>query len=689
MSREPDPVVHEGTDICLVYMPFAPIDPPPLGMALLTGGAKKAGLSIATMYPSFTFAESIGYFIYRAVLEAIGGFQIAEWTFSNAAFPDFRPDDEAFLREYLDSERLRDPDKFDLLFCDEVSFREMLRRLRTAADAFIDELARTIADRRPGIVGCSSTYYQNCASLALLRRLKELNPGTITMMGGANCEGSMGMVIKRAFPWVDVVVSGEADELFVPLCLRLLDAGAGALQQECPASVFTSSHKGNVSADDASVAMVTELDDLPLPDYSEYFRERAMFSYETVLSAAGLSIETSRGCWWGRRRQCAFCGGNGARIPHRAKSPGRVLREIDTLSGLYSVGRFVTTDNILAPSYFTSVLRALAGTHPPKYSFFFSVPSNLSEAQCKRLAAAGVTRMQPGIESLHDGLLAILNKGNTAAGNVALLKYARENGIKTTWNILVDIPGEKDEWYAETASWMPLIAHLQPPHKIMSIHFERFSPYYRDQARHGLVLVPHRWYSSIYPLTPDELQDFARQFENRNEAAPREKSGRRALETAALAWMRLHGGGALERAAPMLSVCEEDGRSVIRDTRPCAAAAESVLDGLVDMVHRACRAPRTPESISRIIRGAVKREVQPAAIGEALQSLVDRRLLLHLGRRYLALALREPFEPLSHPPDDGLPRLKSLMSRSGKSYWEIMETLDRNVASRHLSASLT
>ena len=298
MSREPDPVVHEGTDICLVYMPFAPIDPPPLGMALLTGGAKKAGLSIATMYPSFTFAESIGYFIYRAVLEAIGGFQIAEWTFSNAAFPDFRPDDEAFLREYLDSERLRDPDKFDLLFCDEVSFREMLRRLRTAADAFIDELARTIADRRPGIVGCSSTYYQNCASLALLRRLKELNPGTITMMGGANCEGSMGMVIKRAFPWVDVVVSGEADELFVPLCLRLLDAGAGALQQECPASVFTSSHKGNVSADDASVAMVTELDDLPLPDYSEYFRERAMFSYETVLSAAGLSIETSRGCWW-------------------------------------------------------------------------------------------------------------------------------------------------------------------------------------------------------------------------------------------------------------------------------------------------------------------------------------------------------------------------------------------------------
>ncbi|MEW6367820.1 MAG: RiPP maturation radical SAM C-methyltransferase [Acidobacteriota bacterium] len=688
MNGGPVRMAETGVDVCLVYMPYAPIEPPPLGIALLAGGARRAGLSVAALYPSFMFAERIGYFVYRAVLEAIGGFQIAEWTFSKVAFADFRPDDETFLSEYLDSERRHDPAKFDLLFRDEGSFLEALQGIRAAAEPFINELAREIMERQPKIVGCSSTYYQNCSSLALLRKLKELSPGTITMMGGANCEGSMGVVVKRAFPWVDVVVSGEADELFVPLCRRLLEPGKDALGQELPSGVFTSRIQGETPAMDAPVAMVTGLSELPLPDYSEYFEERASFSYETALSAPSLSIETSRGCWWGHKGQCAFCGGNGQRICYRAKRPDQVLLEIGALSDRYSVSRFVATDNILDLSYFTSVLRELAGTDPPMYSFFFSVASNLSEAQCKRLVEAGVTRMQPGIESLHDELLALMNKGNTAVGNIALLKFACENGIKTTWNILVDIPGEQDEWYGEMAELIPLIAHLQPPHKIMSVHFERFSSYHRDQARHGLALTPHRWYSYVYPLTPGELHDFARLFENQNRAAPGETRGRRALEKAALAWMQSHSRGESEQEPPMLTVREENGRSVIRDTRPCAIANEAVLDDIAAVVYRACHAPRSLETLSRILGSSTERFFSGAAISRAVEDLSERRLLLQLSGRHLALALREPLKPFVYPPDYSLPRLQSVLSRSGKSYWRVLEALDRQVASRHLSILL-
>ena len=48
-------------------------------------------------------------------------------------------------------------------------------------------------------------------SLALLRRVKELDPSVVTMLGGANCEAEMGWAAIRAFPWVDFVVpDGES-----------------------------------------------------------------------------------------------------------------------------------------------------------------------------------------------------------------------------------------------------------------------------------------------------------------------------------------------------------------------------------------------------------------------------------------------------------------------------------------------
>ena len=61
------------------------------------------------------------------------------------------------------------------------------------------------------LVGVSSTFPQNCAALALLRRLKARHPTIRTAMGGGNCEGPMGAAIHELFPFVDYVCSGEGD----------------------------------------------------------------------------------------------------------------------------------------------------------------------------------------------------------------------------------------------------------------------------------------------------------------------------------------------------------------------------------------------------------------------------------------------------------------------------------------------
>src|SRR3954454_17752260 len=103
-----------------------------------------------------------------------------------------------------------------------------MRWVRGHCVAYVEHLADAIVARRPRIVGCSSVFQQHCASLALLKRIRELKPDTVLLMGGANCEGEMGVETVRTFPWVDCVVSGEADGMFPELCRTLLAQGRDA-----------------------------------------------------------------------------------------------------------------------------------------------------------------------------------------------------------------------------------------------------------------------------------------------------------------------------------------------------------------------------------------------------------------------------------------------------------------------------
>ena len=57
-------------------------------------------------------------------------------------------------------------------------------------------------------------FVQNAAALALARLLKERHPQLITVFGGANFDGEMGLEYVRALPWIDYAVLGEADETF-------------------------------------------------------------------------------------------------------------------------------------------------------------------------------------------------------------------------------------------------------------------------------------------------------------------------------------------------------------------------------------------------------------------------------------------------------------------------------------------
>ena len=71
------------------------------------------------------------------------------------------------------------------------------------------------------LLGLSSTFNQNLASLPLAKLIKEKYPSIKIMFWGANFKSEMGLEYFRVFSWIDFVVPGEAEGVLVPLIQSL------------------------------------------------------------------------------------------------------------------------------------------------------------------------------------------------------------------------------------------------------------------------------------------------------------------------------------------------------------------------------------------------------------------------------------------------------------------------------------
>jgi len=648
------------TDVCLVNLPYGALERPTLALSMLKASLTNAGIDCALFYPNFDFAEQIGSVPY-ADLVWVRGEMIGEWTFSGAAFPDFKPDHDSYLKKITDTYAANDEAEANKI-------RDFLWRIRKKAEIFIETAARKILAGNPRIVGCSSTFNQHCAVLALTRRLKELDPSVITILGGGNCEGEMGLTTAREFPWVDFVVSGEADDLFAPFCRKLLEHGPDLALEDVPYGVFGRQHRAQPDlvpkTSEVPRAMVKNLDDCAIPDFDDYFRSLDRYRGRQYVTP-GLLIETSRGCWWGMIKHCTFCGLNGGGMSYRSKLPGRAVSEFLQLARKYGMTRFLVVDNILDLKYFHEVLPALAAA-PEDFTLFYEIKSNISYGQLKTLKDAGVTWLQPGIESLHDEALKLMKKGVQGWINLQLLKWSRELGLSIAWNILCGFPGEADEWYGEMADMIPLLHHLEPSTELRPIRFDRFSPYQARPEEFGLKLKPAWPYRYIYPLSEEVLAELVYGFEDvsrppqysnplrlrrQDEAPSLGGPGRDLLQKRIREWHDAF----LSDLPPILSMREEEECTIIIDTRAIAVEPRTILRGLHHRIHRACYACVTLDAILNAVNSDDGVEIDANQVNAVLADLIRRKLLLQLGNRYLGLAIKGELPPLPRNHREGYP----------------------------------
>lgn len=622
--------------VSLITMPFAALTIPSLALTQLKAAVDQAcgdRAAVEIHYLSQEFARRTDLNLYRHVSDSMDALYsgLGDWLFRQSAFPQLADNQEVYFRRYLprrdeEAERLK---------------RSILA-LRREAERILDELIDAHELDQSQLVGFTSTFSQNVASFAMARKLKERNPAIITAMGGANCETPMGEVIARNVPHIDFVFSGPALKsfpLFVQHCLNLemeennrIPGVFSKANCDAPGSDMCGS-----SGEELDINTVLELD------------------YETFLNALEhnfpddhmdplLLFETSRGCWWGEKCHCTFCGLNGARLTHSALRPEKAIEQFRSLFKYSSrCSTFQAVDNIMPKTYLQDVFPVL--DTPPGATIFYEVKASLNDKELGVLSRAGVKKIQPGIESLATSTLKLMRKGTTVFHNLRLLKGCLTHGIQPGWNLLIGFPGEDEAVYQKYMIDLPLLRHLPPPCGAYPVRFDRYSPYFVHAEDYGLDLRPYDFYELVYPFSREAVADLAWYFMDHNYGA--QYFGdmvrwigkvRQEVELWRKRW------DSNQSVPPELSLTHEGASWVVYDSRS-GDASEYELDDVAAQVLKQLATPRTLAGLASSFS-----HLEGFNPDRQVGLLQERGLLFQEGGRFFSLVVDK--SPRAYGPAD-------------------------------------
>ena len=569
--------------VLLISAPWHEPSSSSLALATLRPILERAGILADNLYGNLLFPVTSA----TRMME-----YCSSWLFLSSLYPQVSRQDAAqsLVRHFLDGYNLhgvrfrRETVRCSDLKLDEAEIIAQALANIELAEQCIDRCVRKASNPLYDVVGLSATFEtQVPASLAIARRLRSLRPDVRIIMGGAACFELQGEGLAASFPELDAVCHTEGESVIVPLIQamrgeRPLASVPGIVGRDPQAP-------GEIIRTQAP-ELLRDLDLLPIPVYEDFFAQLAASEWGNspeLLRSPQIYFETSRGCWWGEKHLCSFCG---VIAKYRKKSAQRVYDEINALYQRYpQVESLQATDNILDMGFLKDPLPQLASLARQKerpLRMFFETKSNLRADQIRVLAASGITSVQGGIESFSDAILARMDKGSTGLGQVQFIKNAYEAGIGVLYNLIVRNPGDCPEDYQEMLDLLPYVEHLPPPAGIVSCRLERFSPYFTSPARYGIREVrPMPYYSELYPDQRVDLHRIAYVFEYDHDTLHDEslwQVQRRFVEKA-FEWS--------QNWRPSTAYCYDHGDCIIiEDRRPGSISPQSVLRGLAARVFR-------------------------------------------------------------------------------------------------------
>ena len=606
------------TPVALFSTPWPLFNRPSIQLGALKAFIKKElpGVDVNTHHSYLGIAKDLGYDLYRQISERTW---LAEAPYAALLYPDRVKNVERFWRRRASG----------VPFAGDYDFYDLCRTLETSSAAVMDQANLGRSD----LAGFSICFGQLTSSLYFIREIKKRVPAIKIVVGGSACAENMGQSLLNCFPEIDFVIYGEGELPLVHL-IRSLTEG----RDDAHATLIPGLLSRHNATQDQRIAQVTDLDELPLPEYDDYFRQLAAAGPEKQFLPK-IPMEISRGCWWRKSISpdgasgCAFCNLNLQWHGYRAKSINRTIREIDGITKKHKILSVSFMDNLLPSKGQKEMFEGIKNLEKD-FRLFSEIRATTPLETLKMMGASGMRDVQVGIESLSTRLLVKLNKGTTAMDNMEIMKNCESHGLPDlTGNLILNFPSSDEQDTAETAKNLEFARPFKPL-KGIPFWLGYGSPVWQMPRAYGIKRVGnHPYYRHLFP--PDVLSNLSLIVQGYQGGVRQQirlwDPVKKRLKEWKEYYFRLHEAPG---SGPILSY--RDGRDfmIIRQR----------LDKRDDMTHRLKDTSRkiylfceTQRSLSEILSrfpGFGEDKIRPF-----LRLMVGKRLMFKEGERYLRLAV--------------------------------------------------
>ncbi len=318
-----------------------------------------------------------------------------------------------------------------------------------------DQVRERLVALQPDVVGCTAITPAIYKAEGLLKIAKEVNPQTVTVLGGIHGTFMYPQVLKEA-PWIDAIVRGEGEQVFLNL-VRAVDDGSWARDPLVVRGIALLSD-GKVVATPAEPT-IEDLDRIT-PDWGILEWDKYIY----IPMGVRVAIPNfARGCPF----TCSFCSQWKFWRDYRIRDPKKVVDEIEDLVKNHQVGFFILADEeptIHRKKFIQFCEELIARDLGVLWGINTRVTDILRDEKLLPLfRKAGLIHVSLGTEAAAQLKLDRFNKETTIAQNKKAIQLLREAGIVTEAQFIVGLENETAETLEETylmaRDWNPDMAN--------------------------------------------------------------------------------------------------------------------------------------------------------------------------------------------------------------------------------------
>ncbi len=317
------------------------------------------------------------------------------------------------------------------------------------------ELRHQIEEYQPDIVGVTAITPSIYKAERTLQIAKEAAPGAIGVLGGVHATFMYRQVLAEA-PWIDAIVRGEGEEIFVELVKTIAAGDWPRRRVEIEGLAFVDD--GKVVATPAAPT-VKNIDAITA-DWSLLQWDK----YNYIPLGVRVAIPNmARGCPF----TCSFCSQWKFWRDYRIRDPKKVVDEIELLKRDHGVGFFILADEepTINRKKFVAFCQELIDR---KVDILWGINTRVTdilrdEALLPLYRKAGLIHVSLGTEAAAQLKLDLFNKETTVAQNKKAIELLRKAEIVVEAQFIVGLENETAETLEETyemaRDWKPDLAN--------------------------------------------------------------------------------------------------------------------------------------------------------------------------------------------------------------------------------------